>query len=1417
MGGAKPKAPAKKRPKPKLVLSGSRADSGRGSQPRAPQPRPTTQRLSAGVPSLEAAPGQRAARRAGDRAARAAPEVALPAYPKLAHPSNRQRAAIVEGTTRALSRAGVSPEERAARGRAGTRRERTAINRAKGSQQTLQRGVDISVAMRALGANPKTTRPRHGHKNELAAMGREISRSHAITAHPSTPHKRVGIGPASVDVTALGRGLVAGAAEHVYSGHGGALREKGLVGNTLRDAGNFPIGAVKGIYELGRAGAGLARYLPRPVRPLVGAVPIVGVPISVAATASSKGGDSGPARRIADAQTRGPVGELVVHGDPKAALRSAKEHPLYAGLEVAGAYSVLGRTAGALARAGAGGRRLKASASTKRAPLQAYEGNQPVERSYSKNLFTEAIQKSHERGLRKKGIDPNVARDQPLREVLHTLSGATLRGGRKSELHQGVDEFSSQAEGVRRLGREELRKGLRIEAPTRGTGRRAAASRARGRPRTSVRGREVTAHPERNVVALLVEHPNLNALKDPAELHRYLVGEQSRLKGVYDAEKGRMSLAARRGNKAQRAHIQAVLDDPKALANAPEVVRAAKSYKRRAAPVRDTLVKQHALEAEQALAAEVRPAAVRAGAVHETTLPKDQRPSVARHDQAKGLERQFRAHVQTWEKAVGDAQTHLDKTVAKHSVQRASDRSKLERGQMDMRTYLRREAQRGRATKGPNGEPPDGMAGQALRRLNDAKKGLKKARKEHGGAKKLVRDTRPRESMLGMVGPNGQPISTKDITDWIHRTPGAERPGFVSHAPTSRGAQAHFVNWFDRRKTTGAHKRTGESTRVGGHGIDERTLHDSLIHSQGIADAVSSWDHFIGQMGHREAGKTFRGTTEEAQAIKDRIEEAGGPEMTLVDAVPKKLSPAARADVERAQGTQSQLDMGPIVDEQIARATELPVTEFRGGKPVKRTVTLIPTEQIQRFRDHQTLGTGPAGRAAQKITGIFRGTVLPFSTKWVFGNVVEAALRSALAGINPLRDQHIGKMLIRELEAQDAKAARAFKVRATGGLLFGETDRLNVFRDRSALRGTGAEPLGAAIGSVARLPVIRHLLAGLDGYQRAVFGLNKAAERWYQQGVIGKQARREIQELSGSWVKATRAQKDAVRDVARGLQGTPAQVRFAREVDKVLGKYTRFSPTMRRTTQIVAPFLPWYINSLRFVLHTLPVEHPFAASVIAKVEQSFQQDWDTQAKSLPPGDLKAAIALRDGGLLPLARYSPFGAFTNLPAGAVDPFLPQISTVVNILNGKNFTGKDLQVQHGMPTKSGAPGHDPTSGQKAGMALYAAFESVAAGFQLGRRLQEHGETSWDDSTFWAPKTKPDTSHGSSSFERVFNPLRPTYLSKNKPKGNAALLRKLTEAKSPARRVDPLAAAVRGAQPNIADDPEVAAAIRAAAGIR
>jgi hypothetical protein len=212
----------------------------------------------------------------------------------------------------------------------------------------------------------------------------------------------------------------------------------------------------------------------------------------------------------------------------------------------------------------------------------------------------------------------------------------------------------------------------------------------------------------------------------------------------------------------------------------------------------------------------------------------------------------------------------------------------------------------------------------------------------------------------------------------------------------------------------------------------------------------------------------------------------------------------------------------------------------------------------------------------------------------------------------------------------------------------------------------------------------------------------------------------------------------------------------------MLGKYQRFSPTMRRVTQNMAPFLPWYLNAARFVYHTLPARHPVKTAVLASVERTFQKDWAEQYRDTPPGDLMQAIRLKDGGYLPVGRFTPFGAFGEVStkgiAQLLDPILPQLSSAIRIsAAGQNFAGRPLQL---------ASGDAPDAGMKSALAVYSLLESFVPLVQIGRRLQERGETPFDDSTIWAPKTKQGTAyHGGASARaaanRVFNPLRPTYL--------------------------------------------------------
>jgi hypothetical protein len=941
-----------------------------------------------------------------------------------------------------------------------------------------------------------------------------------------------------------------------------------------------------------------------------------------AAAKEAAGGDTKRAKRLIGGLDDGVVGQLVVHGSLKGALKAFEEHPLYGALEITGVGQAAGRLAGAGARAGLAGEAARAAAGTKRAPLRVEGSHQQLERRYSPNVIVKGLQVAAERDARKRGFDPNVA------------------GGRRRDrlLNAEVDEFAAQAEGVRRRGREEAaRVAARIAPVRRGDvrgGRRAQLEATRDRARsqaaeaTGARGR-----PERDVVLAAVE----GRLRGPQTFREDLLRERSRLQSVYDEDQARpidgrrLSASARKANRMQVRALDRTLRDPAAMANKHEVFRAADDYNRAAGAIERDLIDKGALDPAQADAAR-------------------------------------------------------------------------------LRTY--------------------GVSVMGLRPA--AGKGAR-----------------------GLVDDAGRAVSTDEIKAHIART-GNREPGFVAQRRADRGAPSFFVNWYGGRKTVDSKRRTGEAARTGAYDASFKALEENLVRGRGVVDAIGTFDDFVGRMGtRRRDGTPFQ--YDEAVRAADELRDATGMEWLPVRAVPARYDRATQEQILERQGTAAlPQDLQALTKGRLDDSLKPP----QGPEERKaRNVVLVSAQQVQRFAAHQTKGSSTGAKAGQALTRAFRSTVLPFSVKWLTGNVAEATLRSAAYGITPL-DVARGARVMRSLRQIDEQAWKAADERIRGGLLYGSAERLNVRRGAEDFERTALEEPAKAAVAVARMPLVRQTLTGLRAYTRAVFALNRGLERAFQTGVIGKAARREAQELTGSWGKALRMQEDVAKEVAQGLLGTPKQVQFARYADEVLGKYSRFSPDTRRVIQTFAPFLPWFLNAARFVYWTLPVKHPLKTALLANVEVTLRKDLDDFRKTVPPGDLESAIRTKDGGLVNVARYTPFGAFTKGAEGIADPLLPQIDSAVAALKGQSFTGKPLKVKSGQP---------PTEGQKLWLAFHSLLEGAVPGLQIARRLQEKGATPYDDSTAWAPKTKPGTAR-TSAFNRLFNPVRPTYLHGGGPGGGS-----------------------------------------------
>lgn len=591
---------------------------------------------------------------------------------------------------------------------------------------------------------------------------------------------------------------------------------------------------------------------------------------------------------------------------------------------------------------------------------------------------------------------------------------------------------------------------------------------------------------------------------------------------------------------------------------------------------------------------------------------------------------------------------------------------------------------------------------------------------------------------------DGEKLTTEQVVQHM-RDNDVDAPGFLSQRRDTQGARAYFVNWFGtgRSKPDSKGKRTGKATQQGSYAANWQAVQNSVVHQRGVVDAIKGFDDFAGRYGvkHPE-GRPLK--WKEAEELADKLEQETGVEWTPIRAVPAKYDKGRMDAILNGQDSLPAHFAADLIDERMRMLEAAPGTD---------NVVLVPAAAVKRFRSHQIRTESKAARLGQAYTGLFRGTVLPFSTKWLTGNVAEAVFRMAVNGVTPA-DIGRGFRVMKALKAVDDEAYKQLDTRARGGLLYGSADRLSVHRTADDFKNSILEGPAKALGLLNRT-VLKPIIAPLEAAQRGIFAANRSFEKLAQTGVIGKAARQEARDFTGSWAKAAAMSKDVATEVAKGLTGTDKQVRFARQVDEVLGKYSRFGPEMRRFTQSVAPFFPWFVNAAKFSFYVLPAKHPVLASLLASVEQTMKEEWAEQHKDAPPGDLRYAIPTGNGGFLPLARYTPTGLVTDLsPTTVLEPILPQLQSVWHNLYGRNWAGEKLQL---------ANGEKATEEQRAVMALYTILEGTVPLVSIGRRLQERGETPYDDSRVWDPKSKPGTVGTKPGIgpaaRRVFDPFRST----------------------------------------------------------
>jgi hypothetical protein len=523
----------------------------------------------------------------------------------------------------------------------------------------------------------------------------------------------------------------------------------------------------------------------------------------------------------------------------------------------------------------------------------------------------------------------------------------------------------------------------------------------------------------------------------------------------------------------------------------------------------------------------------------------------------------------------------------------------------------------------------------------------------------------------GKIIAHGQELTPADIRAHMQHH-GLSEPAFVTQKPPGRRASSYYV---PRVQSITDPLRTGEATRAGTFEAHPSVLYDQAAKSQGLIDAHDGYRSFASEFGYRKGGKLVVRSAADQRRLAQQLQQETGVAWRPVKLVPFG---AKKDQIASLVTDPHKVDVVKDVSNHLREA-------LGDGGDQRGAYVLVPEVAAKTFADHLK-GTG-AHPVLSMMSSFFRQSVLGLSFKWLFGNTIEAALRSLVSGTRP-DDYVFGKRVIRELEKGDPELARQIIARTVQGGHYSLAARNSLHASGEQFAGSDLAGIATALGKFRRMGGARHVADGWNHYTHLVFqSVNGRLETQFQTAMLGKALRKDPLMSDRLLMLSDKAVKQA----AEGLTHTEAQIRFGREIDRMYGKYGKWSPSMRHAIASYTPFIAWSLNALRFLFDVLPRDHPVLTSALASASQA-TEDWRKQVgmETNPfkvdagkPRFLQGGIPNKQGGVLRLSRYTPFGITANeggIYGTLMDSLLPQFSGVIAASKGEDWKGAPLNGPH-----------------------------------------------------------------------------------------------------------------------------------------
>jgi hypothetical protein len=521
----------------------------------------------------------------------------------------------------------------------------------------------------------------------------------------------------------------------------------------------------------------------------------------------------------------------------------------------------------------------------------------------------------------------------------------------------------------------------------------------------------------------------------------------------------------------------------------------------------------------------------------------------------------------------------------------------------------------------------------------------------------------------------GEPIKTPAIRAHM-KAHGVDEPSYVSQSPSRGGSSAYYVSSAKPQSIPGS-KRTGGATVKGTFDAHPDVLAENAARSQGLIDAADGFKNAVHEFAHKPTLGRLQTKRDADSAARELAAETG------VKYRPVRINPFAG----REEQLQALLDKpGEGLDQPSGRrepVREAMQSAFQ-GEDGPGPWALIPDAAADEFASHTArMGVGPAAKVGQLVGQSFRRAVLSTSPSWFAGNLVEATLRTSLAGAGP-RSLKLGNDVLKAVDEISPQLGQELRARAVGGGHFKSADALHVRRGAEQFEGTTLQPLARGLAHFWQTPGPKQAAQVWHQWTDVVFRqLNGRIESKFQTAMLG----RALRDSHLMDPELPRLSKTAVEQAARGLLDTNEQAALGRAVERMYGKYNGFNAGTRWAIAMYTPFIPWTLNAVKFVFDVLPRDHPTVTGLIAATEQ-WTEEWrkdhglDLFMEEAVPGFLQGSIPTSGGGHQRAPhRYTPFGAFGDPLDTVAKSVLPQYAGVLAAFKGEDWKGSPLRNKDG----------------------------------------------------------------------------------------------------------------------------------------